>query len=498
MAEALQQLRRAIIAGDPIAVDEKAIIINDTVRLERTAGTKLRSLVGRGPKEYTLEEVYFQYKFRDLPYNVYLSECAKEGVQHVVAIDRSQLVDYLKGDKDSLAGIVPNEPSNIDTSVTTRKGAKLEQNVTNNGSAISADGHENISSSQKKDDLTFAANRMRIRDQRSIDSVLMVKDWDFSGLREKLAQHVNAAKKGRLPNNPSRSSGGNIPGGTELSNHSRKSQHQPGPAAKSFDPRGDRYTNNEDRFWRENMGSDFQEFGIDMSGSFKAKPSTSQPQSRAQNQSKLPDTRSMQQGRNVNQHHHRSGSKTIPDRTAKDGSAAKRPKLINSTAAPIIIIPAGASSLVCAANAVEFFQNGHLMTKDEMRAKEIPLSQPARLTMLRKPGGNCSQAKYHVVSNPNKLSREEWDNVVAVVLSGHTWQFKQWPIFKNDVNEFFKTVQGFYFHYDDVKPSGDLNKWTIRKLNFPRDRRHNDGQVQAQFWNFVDSFITRKRIPVRY
>lgn len=502
MAEPLQQLRQAIIADEPIEVDDTAIIINNAVRLERSVGTKLRSMVGRGPKEYTLEEVYFQYKFRDLPYNVYLSECAKEGVKHVVAIDRNQLVDYLKGEIDSLAGIVPNESNNHDTSVTPRKSVKIETS-TINGSSVSVGTDDHGNAEVKKEESIFAINRLRIRDQRSIDSVLMVKDWDFSGLREKLSQHVAMARRGLGNNVPAPSHGpGTFTSGGETANHHRKPQHQTGPAAKPYDPRGDRYTSNEDRFWRENMGSDFQEFGIDMSGSFKAKPSTSsQPsQARLQSQRKLPDTHSLQPRQNANQiqQYQRGVNSSVQERASNEGSIAKRPKLVKSSATPIIIIPAGTSSLICAANAVEFFQNGHFMTMDEMRTKKISLSQPARLSMVRTPGGNCSQAQYYVVSNPNKLSREEWDHVVAVVLSGHTWQFKHWPIYKGDAHEFFKTVQGFYFHYDDVQPAGEINKWTIRKLTFPRDRRHNDGQIQAQFWNFVDSFISRRRISVRY
>lgn len=481
MAESLQQLRKAIIAGERVTIDDSSIFINDSVRLDRSAGTKLRHFAGRKKEEYTLEEVYFQYIFRQLPYTRYLSECAKKRVNHVVALDRNPLVDYLTGAIDTLPNIVPDEQANNETSTASWKAIKAESKDEHNLLVPT----ENELDDRKKriSGPSFSANRLRVRDQRSIDSVLMVKDWDFSNLREKLTQHVTSARRSR-PNNTTTT--GSHSNQASENHHSRHQRQQLNAAAKAFDPRGDRYTSNEDRFWRENMGSDFQEFGIDMSGSFKAKPSSSQNRPQDRNPKNSRPSHS-----SVHQHPQHTNSKEGPP-------PAKRQKLFKNTVTPIIIIPAGTSSLVCAANAVEFFQNGHLMTTDEMRAKKISLSQPSRLSLLRKPGGNCSQARYDIVSNPTRLSREEWEHVVAVVLSGHSWQFKHWPIYKGDTQTLFKTVQGFYFHYDDVTPSGDLNQWSIRRLTFPRDRRHNDGQVQSQFWNFVDSFISRNQIPVRY
>ena len=101
------------------------------------------------------------------------------------------------------------------------------------------------------------------------------------------------------------------------------------------------------------------------------------------------------------------------------------------------------SSLICPSNVVVFLQNGHFMSVHEMCKKKVPITQPARLTMCRKPGGNCSQAQYQIVSYPMRLTEDEWNQVVAVVLTGPSWQFKQWPIFGGKTTEMFKKVHGF-------------------------------------------------------
>lgn len=563
MAAALQQLRRAIIAKNPITVDDSSIILNDSARLDRSVPTNLRSLHGRG-QPYSLEAIYFQYTFRDLPYNDYLQQCNKKGVQHVIAIDKKDLVAYLTGRSDSCAGIVSEEypsaesrpftsstsvktniksessvksggyrpstsSSSLPTSASLKKGIVGSRALSSSSLADGVDNKDGVNSgidgvtdgadggAEASAEL-FAANRLRVRDQRSIDSVLMVKDWDFTTLREKLFQHVSAARKGKVQ--PSNSSKGSTASGAAGSYGSQRKSGHSGTAAsaaatKTYDPRGDRYTSNDDRFWRENLGSDFQEFGIDMSGSFKAKPtstSSSQPQPPSSN-----DVHSQRNSRNPrpsaqhsnqynqqasHQHPRTSGSVGTNSRMSSSiikEPPTKRPKTIDPKKAfPIIIVPSGMASIICPSNVVEFLQNGHFMSVDEMREKKVPMTQPARLTMWRKPGGNCSQAQYQIVSYPMRLGKDEWDQVVAVVLTGQSWQFKQWPIFGGKATEMFKKVQGFYFHYDDVAPTGDVNLWAIRKLAFQRDRRHNDGQIQTHFWNILDSFISKNQLPLRY
>lgn len=453
MASDLEELRRAIIAGEKITTDSTSIIIGDRIRLRRTAPTVFHSMRGRGDA-YLVESIYFQLKFKDLHYNDYIQACRREGVAHVTVLDKKDLLAYLTGEIDTCASIVskPSDPS------TPRARSVNASSATQ--PAAEAPSRHHVERDAKRDASTvgddtssFSANRMRDRDQRSLDSVLMVPEWDFSALREKLAQHVANAKVGK------NSSVGNGSKGT----------------APAYDPRGDRYTSNEDRFWRENLGSEFHELGIDMSGSFKAKPSTADGQSTEKRRDR-PES-------------HRASIKETP---------TKRKRVDPKELVPIIIVPQG-SSLIYSGNAVEFFQNGRFVSHEELQKSNVATMLGAsRSTAMRTPGGNCSRAEYLIVSNPNRLTNSEWERVVAVVCSGQEWQFKNWPINERGVQDLFRNIQGFYFHYEDSNPSGDVNSWAIKKLALSRNRRHTDGQVQVQFWNALDAFLRRKGKQLRY
>lgn len=496
---ALQQLRRSIISNDPVRADDTHIIINESTRLKRSDLTNFRSLHGRGDF-YTLDTIYYQYVFRDLVYNNYLQQCDKNSVQHVKLIDKKDVIAYLTGRIDSCVSVVEDssqahgDAKHGDSSALSSK--KHTPSLSSSQSQQDRDGDVNSKgkgSDGQSQPLDRSYNRLKTRDQRSIDSVLMVKDRDFSALRDKLSQHVSAAMKGKT----------NVPQQNQKPMVSNGSSNN---AAKSFDPRGDRYTSNEDRFWRENLGADFKDFEIDMRGSFKAKAAATSSSSQQTSKSSAPSSLAPKPATIQNRADlASSGNISSSHRSRRDHhyssqSLMKRPKLVDlNKRIPIIIIPAGMSSLIFPGNAKTFFQTGHYMSIEEMRQKELSLSQPTRITVKRIPGGNCSQTDYHIVHNPNQLTKEEWDNqVVAVVLTGQLWQFKQWPIYPGQPLEFFKKIQGFFFHFDDTPPKGDVNLWTVKKLAFQRDRRHNDGQVLSQFWNILDTFIAKKRLPLRY
>eukprot|EP00177_Eucheuma_denticulatum_P001031 GFKZ01001885.1.p1 GENE.GFKZ01001885.1~~GFKZ01001885.1.p1 ORF type:complete len:452 (-),score=58.82 GFKZ01001885.1:305-1660(-) len=448
----LQELRRAIIAGDGIDIDKDAVIIGNQTRLDRFALTDFHSMRGRGDP-YALESIYFQFEYRKLQYNDYVQACRQKGVAHVTMLDKKDLLAYLTGEITTCAGIVskPNEKTSGENKSGLAAGtsqADEKGKDTNEASSKKGAGDES------GDAASFAAHRKRDRDQRYLDSVLMVAEWDFSSLREKLAQHVASAKVGRTASRENGAKG----------------------ATQSYDPRGDRYTSNEDRFWRENLGSEFHELGIDMSGSFKAKPSAN---------ANTPSS----QGRRERSESRRSSIKEPPP---------KRKRIDPKELVPIIIVPQG-STLIYSGNAFEFFQNGRFLSQNELQKSKVSTIQGSgRTVATRRPGGNCSRAEYLIVSNVNRLTSNEWDRVVAVVCAGQEWQFKTWPINDKGVGELFRNIQGFYFHYDDTPPRGNVNSWAIKKLPLSRSKRHTDGQVLVQFWNTLDAFMRRKGKQLRY
>lgn len=490
--DVLHQLRDAIVGGENISINDTSIVVNENTLLDRKSTTNFKSLRGRGTN-YTLEAVYFQYQLRDLPYDQYFQSCRDEQVPHVIVIDKKDLLAYLTGAIDTCPGLVTSDdgptdlphPSSLPAAAVSRPPNSFP--ILPDTSAASLSTTPKITSAVSKpplptenDEQLFSTHRRRVRDQRSIDSVLMVKDWDFSSLREKLSQHVATVKKAKPDNQPPKPSTSK-------------------PNTNTFDPRGDRYTSNEDRFWRENLGSEFHELGIDMSGSFKAKPSegasgppSNQPASNATRSRVDPGPVA---DRNQNQNRERSD---VRRPSAVGEVPSKRTKIDPKNAIPIIMVPSGLTSLICSANALEFLRNGHFMSEEEMRRDKSKVCQTARATLLRKPGGNCSSAEYHIVSNPNRLNGEEWRQVVAVICSGQRWQFQSWPIYEGSATALFRNIQGFYFHYDDVNPTGEVESWPVKKLSISREKRHTDSQVQSQFWSSFDSFMVKKQSQLRY
>ncbi|PXF47724.1 Cell division cycle protein 73 [Gracilariopsis chorda] len=452
----LAELRRAINMRANIHMDENHIIIDSNTRLDKAAPTEFHSMRGRGTP-YALATLYLQYTHHDKPYTDYYNACDKANTGHVLPVDKRDVVAYLRGEIDTSPNIeIPKSEASKSRSVTATFGqlsnSAAEPSATEAPKAVHiSKQHSSLPAAlSEKGKFSFAQHRAKVRDQRSLDSIMIVKDLDFSSLREKLSQHVTDSKNGRIA----------------PTDAAQKSDSQP-----AYDPRGDRYTSNEERFWRENMGSDFQNLGIDMSGSFKDKPSSA-PGPATQNANK--------------RKHERADTKSRPQ------SPPKRPKRVPTSAVPIVIVPVGFNNLVCHGNALELFQNGHYVSAEELVKRNVPpIGKVTREELIRVPGGNCSRAKYHIVSNPSRLTSEEWDNVVSIVCSGQEWQFKNWPIYGGGVKELFRKVHAVHFHFDDRPPAGKSDSWPIKKIPISRSRRHTDHQVNAQFWSSLDEFLRR-------
>ncbi len=462
---ALHQLRDAIKNGDSIELDGGFIVLGGAVQLEPSQPTNYHSMRGRGDA-YTLDSVYTQWRYRDMAYQDYVQECSRSCVQHVNALDRRDLVAYLSGEINACAGLVAAPASRHEQEGPEPKKRKL-------------DGPRPI---------TVTARRQP-REQRSIDAVLMVADWDFTTIREKLGRSLEKAKKTKqigTTNGPSTSGTGSVGATTK-------------PA--TFDPRGDRYATNPDRSWREYMGNEFQEFGINPMGSFTSAPKKAQDskapaaQNGASKPAPAPKPLPPQQ---------QALPKRLPERRH---SEPKRSVPVDPSALrPILIVPGPGTSLVNLSNIKEFFEKGHFVTEEELRKQGVAPDFSGRIKANRTPGGNCSTADYLLVSNVGRLTDAEWERVIGVVCTGKAYQFKHWKWAKGsnaggggvDVVSCLHRVQGFYFHYDDIKPDSTAASWAVKLIPISRSKRYQDGYAQRQFFDAIDSFIKRHSKRVRY
>jgi parafibromin len=93
--------------------------------------------------------------------------------------------------------------------------------------------------------------------------------------------------------------------------------------------------------------------------------------------------------------------------------------------------------------------------------------------------------EYHVIDNPEKLSKSDWDRVVAVFTNGQTWEFKGW--FSENPTQIFTRYKGFHAAYDDQQVHENIKKWPVKVLRIGRAaiKRHTDQTVVREFWKVL-------------
>lgn len=117
-------------------------------------------------------------------------------------------------------------------------------------------------------------------------------------------------------------------------------------------------------------------------------------------------------------------------------SAARPPpghtKRVSRT--PIIIIPAGTSSLITMHNVKDILQELKFVSVEQKKAEGARRDNEVLLQRQK----NGISVPYRVMDNPAKLSPSDWDRVVAVFVMGPAWQFKGYP-WENPVEIFDKS-----------------------------------------------------------
>ncbi len=70
---------------------------------------------------------------------------------------------------------------------------------------------------------------------------------------------------------------------------------------------------------------------------------------------------------------------------------------------------------------------------------------------------------YKVIDNPRTLTKDEWENrVVAVIVSGQTWQFKGW-VYDNPV-QLFQLVVGVHLMLEGRIPDPNVQTWNCKTI----------------------------------
>jgi len=165
---------------------------------------------------------------------------------------------------------------------------------------------------------------------------------------------------------------------------------------------------------------------------------------------------------------------------------------------PIIIVPNAMTSPIGMVNACDFFARAVYTPRTRNAKKSSRLTFKRRMSsrLLAACGSHGSGAdggvnnsmfqngeiEYEIMDNPSgKLSRSEWERVVAVIAHGEKWQFKGWK-WKEPV-EIFTNCFGFYIGMEGAPIPKGLTGWNVRKAFLNRDKRGLDRVSHATFWN---------------
>ena len=102
--------------------------------------------------------------------------------------------------------------------------------------------------------------------------------------------------------------------------------------------------------------------------------------------------------------------------------------------------------------------------------------------------------EYEIIDNPCKLGNnpKEWERIVAVIVLGQSWQFKDWmksPIAYNVPASLFNSVYGYYIYLEGDQIAPDVQQWAVKKSQLNRDKRGLDSVTYASFWNELDEWM---------
>ncbi|PVU98685.1 hypothetical protein BB559_001372 [Furculomyces boomerangus] len=171
-----------------------------------------------------------------------------------------------------------------------------------------------------------------------------------------------------------------------------------------------------------------------------------------------------------------------------DNKTFKRTK--KTKTAPIIVVPAAATSLVNMYNVLDLLKDQKFT--DSRTVMNAGKEKPREHYFEHKPISNLIKTlKYRIVDSTQDFRQDDWKNIVCVFTAGATWQFTNWHW--NSPKEVFENCLGFYPKYHDERPKDIVKGWNILPINIERHKRHTDRAMTIEIWNQVERFIATKK-----
>ncbi|EFJ51730.1 hypothetical protein VOLCADRAFT_103365 [Volvox carteri f. nagariensis] len=182
------------------------------------------------------------------------------------------------------------------------------------------------------------------------------------------------------------------------------------------------------------------------------------------------------------------GSGSGGGRGAKGGDGSKK------SGVPIIIVPSGLTSMINMYNARAFLEEGRFVPAAQAQAAASGAPKPSSLTIRRTAHRGPPGVEYTLTDRAPPAGSPDWERVVAVVVQGAKWQFKDWP-YKvggakdGDLMEALAKVCGFFVHFADEKVGPPVSDWNVRTIALHRENRHKDMMAMLELYRHLDVFL---------
>lgn len=192
------------------------------------------------------------------------------------------------------------------------------------------------------------------------------------------------------------------------------------------------------------------------------------------------------------------------------GAAAQStaPRRDEEALRPIILVPSALTALVGMWNARSLLEEGRYRSVEECKVagEKKPSRIEFRRGIGRGPGSNSRgpggrEPVYVVTDRAPPKGHKDWNRVVAVVVQGVKWQFKDFP-FKGadggDLVETFHKLMGVHLLFHDDQVPEPVRKWNVHVLRLHRTDRHKDISVAADLFKHLDQFLMSKKSQLNY
>jgi parafibromin len=155
---------------------------------------------------------------------------------------------------------------------------------------------------------------------------------------------------------------------------------------------------------------------------------------------------------------------------------------------PIILLSPSASALINMGNVKDFLESG-------LFSPTMASSGAANLLRISRISSKLGPVRFVVVDSVERFKPEYWDRVVAVFVTGQSWQFKpyQW----SDPNVLFQRVLGFALVYRGDPTPPTLTQWNVKVETLDRNQRFRDKEVVERVWDRIEQSMIARGWPTK-